>query len=1320
MLNFLIISLLVLASTSCSDKPNPKHDVYQSKEFSLTCDMNTDKLKDILDEDVSAELECLKRNLVQYSKYVRRESNRGFITRSEIKKFIKRYFPPENASMADALDLIFNLNTLILKDEPGQISLTNIVPFFKILIIANIEATKITKFFKQIESSPENYMVIRDDVQSSVKKFAEMTLSLVVNSDKDYHGQVSIEQFLVALKEQMKLDLDIETISSFLFIKKLLVGGDKETVSPDEVQLFLSKLEEMAMAIFDVILATESAFSSQKQYFEFMANRFRQFQSSMYQWNDETPILTIKPIISILKMILGDKHDVEQLSSKLEILKKEIFGGQPDILNFSDVKASLEYAHESFTALASLERAATPYSNDDLINGDDLDLDSFIELIISKSDKVFATSLDMICELKAILIGGKTDQIYPRDVKSLIPILMSFRNNGVAATKLIKKFRNKELDFWKTKEYLEFHFENTAADYKKFATGPNINNTEVDILQFFLKLKEFLEEFNFGIKIGNFDEKLIPTIKALKMMLLGGKKDFLTTDDMKMFMEKSTKLGIFFFDFPAAKKEHFKSDDEYFNFTKQSIINLQSTLYTWDDNTNILDFDHFIDFLDKVLGEKYEIPTYSSKLQILKKRILGGDEDSFSYLEIKTVLDYMAEIFGGLTNTSSKQHFENERDEETTGLADFLKKFLSKDEKIIEQTMDLIWNLKLLTQGKTIDYFAPSDVTKILPFIVATTKHGTSSLQTIKKMKNASKEEMWHLRDTFINDVVSIAEAFKQCFNQNASTSIPLETIVEYSISLLKEFGVNVDDKFLDDDFYPAIVAVKLIFMGGKSDQLSSNDLSWFFSKFSDIAIAIFDIFYMQEKSYDRTTIRAEHLYNAIYSLKEALHKSNEPTLLISIPELETVIKTIYPKYQDKKIDPLIRTLKKIFLKNESGFISSGDLDTALSIALEGIELNYFNVVTYELVSISQQRLVTHPPLNNYNSRIHSKVPSYWKRFSSDMKVGKYYLDEDGSQYFNYDTKPTNYGLNFKILLRWGLEYLYKYFGSTGVPIPDCEITNYSITPEKLQEAFVVMRPLLDLLNFEISPTMAQTTSYLGDLFQFKSNGNSALDIYELRDYLEAIFSSFIIGDKFTSQLPEACRIIDKENDKTIYKSSCVKGLFYDIFLNKIGQKEKLIAFSKYIRTISDEEKSNFIQAIELFTKSDKDPLTPYTSFDITMLIGSIKNIESAFIRFDLNQDGIINKDEAELAYPTYKQLIIKMGDGAFDNDSKLAKSAFLYMLDKMKVPSFLTLIWYHGTSKKEVNATRLSIAKLMEIITSGGGKIDNDKDKDKDDDYDE
>ena len=88
-------------------------------------------------------------------------------------------------------------------------------------------------------------------------------------------------------------------------------------------------------------------------------------------------------------------------------------------------------------------------------------------------------------------------------------------------------------------------------------------------------------------------------------------------------------------------------------------------------------------------------------------------------------------------------------------------------------------------------------------------------------------------------------------------------------------------------------------------------------------------------------------------------------------------------------------------------------------------------------------------------------------------------------------------------------------------------------------------------------------------------------------------------------------------------------------------------------------------------------------------------------LRYDNDFDNILSYNEAELGYQVFKNTLAKFANLDPSKDG-LINSIYYYILQKMKEPSTVELLWFHLTgNKKGTRARRMNIGAIFALVSA-------------------
>lgn len=344
-LNCLVIAF-TLGLASCgyvSDKPLDNQGVYRSDELQ-TCKIDASKLGEIFKADQKEQIRCLQENFIQFTKYVR-SKNPGSVSESEINQFVKRFFEGQSDSIIKGLSLIFQLNMLLLRDEADRISRTNISPLFELLVHVNQEAIEITSILKEMDDDKNQgrFWELRERFNAAVYRFTDFTLKLIKNSPNGQQ-KLNIKDFIIdASKKLGNKTVDADTIDSLIFLKRVLVAGDKEVITSSELESLIGKLPGVLSLSFDLYYVKGTNFASDRDHMRFYYKNLTDFYKIIEFNQPDFDLVSIDQILKLAQEFVKDRNmDVRKFRPTIVAIKTRMIGGSKDSFSLKDLRSILD------------------------------------------------------------------------------------------------------------------------------------------------------------------------------------------------------------------------------------------------------------------------------------------------------------------------------------------------------------------------------------------------------------------------------------------------------------------------------------------------------------------------------------------------------------------------------------------------------------------------------------------------------------------------------------------------------------------------------------------------------------------------------------------------------------------------------------------------------------------------------------------------------------------------------------------------------------------------------------------------------------------
>ncbi len=170
------------------------------------------------------------------------------------------------------------------------------------------------------------------------------------------HGpssQLVVMDFVTELKKSLELSdsqMDLELIESFLFVKKLFIGGERETVSTDEITAIVPKIEQALLLVLDFVYYSDTTAPEKKDKALFFLQRSRLLGTLFHPWGSDEPIIKHNELINVAAKLMDGKFDfnIRNMEEAIVNVKTRIIGTDPNIYTMGDINKVLGWGIELF------------------------------------------------------------------------------------------------------------------------------------------------------------------------------------------------------------------------------------------------------------------------------------------------------------------------------------------------------------------------------------------------------------------------------------------------------------------------------------------------------------------------------------------------------------------------------------------------------------------------------------------------------------------------------------------------------------------------------------------------------------------------------------------------------------------------------------------------------------------------------------------------------------------------------------------------------------------------------------------------------------
>lgn len=731
-------------------------------------------------------------------------------------------------------------------------------------------------------------------------------------------------------------------------------------------------------------------------------------------------------------------------------------------------------------------------------------------------------------------------------------------------------------------------------------------------------------------------------------------------------------------------------------------------------------------------------------LLAFKPLFLGGDRISLNATEVQTLLKVSSE---DLLTSVFNLYFANEKDlENQVGYLNYFQKNFNNISKNFYPKLNE--RTEITTQDE-IDmvlrkYFSSMDDIDFLQVAAKEVKNklidGKDSYSEIYTYKNVKAlfaladlgldayiyylrnetlfkgEEVFRpgfttrgrvTKQDFVGATSNLATAMKSKLNQ---TNIFPPQVEYFDFFLF--LNDEIEDINIDIDFLNAAVGFKSLLAGGKKDITNRLEIFTVLDKLEFIGSLYYNL-----TSLDFNTISSRELWELALSdireFRDNIELTSAFAPVVTANNLATIAEYLMDDGKNyKNFAPLIESLKVKLIKGYQDVFIVRDF-VALADLMEGfVEKMYFAEITFDLINPDRRNQKTIKVKESelkdpdyFQIPIENQIV-YLEELNQILNTYRYYRDDNGYSYYGNTVKRHVRGLREIVAVKWAAELLFPFYAEWSE-----EQKNWVLTIEKLDAVLQEFRPALEyfeLWSNSIS-TFGRNILLLADLFQEQSDGTLDINPVETAEYGGLVFMAVQTGMELLETMVDNgyCKNIGTADD-IIIENECYRSYLFKTMLSDLGLRRYLPKLYDYVVGSEMSEIYNFIRSVEGFARDNDDGKTNKRA---SMLIfGAMLNIESTLIRFDINQDNILDFGELESGLEIYYGAVANLSELAGGNFEYLVPKAYFYMIDKMKLPpeskvaAFATLTAYSLPEK--IRAKRINVGKLLEgIIKQADGR---------------
>jgi len=629
-------------------------------------------------------------------------------------------------------------------------------------------------------------------------------------------------------------------------------------------------------------------------------------------------------------------------------------------------------------------------------------------------------------------------------------------------------------------------------------------------------------------------------------------------------------------------------------------------------------------------------------------------------------------------------------------LVQFVRDYFDGDTQSIIDSLDVLFNLNTLLLNDYECRIQKQNIKPIFEILRISNKYLVKIKQIYEEINDHNalfyRGILEQLLDQFISSILPIIK------NRETGPHIELNTNRLVKL-ILDHFSRNTHNELV----YKIVPILKLALLGGDPENVTYRESLQLVNKAPKLLMVYFDGIYLQKKHFENindfygTQLRAAAqlpgLLDSHFRIDDILFTHQQ---LIDLAH-EVIDEKKNQKLTTSFLDKILKTIKPIAVGGVYEKYTYQEVLTLFKHLNDFLELRFFNSITWD--HYQKQLLVNAPsfgvtplPPSHYPGLSREKLYSSHKVFNIILKQYRFFKKENGLQYYTHGYKRNKTSIMEIAYYRWALGIIGKPYSESGQEI--------LISMKTLEQLLWDFKPLLEEFNLwsAYPETFARNTILLGDLFQYQSDGNLLLNVDEASEYFILVVNAITVKNEVTKEMNKVCDF-GSDVDNPVIHVNCFRKNLPTILFSKLGYQEYMPKLHDYFRIEGPEVFQDYLYKVEYFARDIPDDNIPIGPRDMTLILGALLNIESTFIRFDVNKDNIINPDElCPPAFNVYKQAII---DLVHQRDPEMdvtgyEKSIFLYLVKKMEIPTKYNLAVYHFIGNKKFDSHRANIGAIL------------------------
>jgi hypothetical protein len=354
----IFLTLVIFLITGCGDLKDHEQSqvVVENSQLNPNCKIDEEKLAQMLDLDVSSDISCVEKTFNIFIKLVK-SGRPGHLSKDELDLFLQKYFKEKHKAISSWLNILFKFNYLLMDSNSQKfIHQEKLTILFNILYFINKQAPQVLKSMRGEDFTQLNAQTYLTQNRVEFAKFLE---KLKDYFEEVYRNPTNTEQMidLAETLDNIKNDKNtvaIEEAKSFLFIKRLILGGQSIKFNHSDLGKLIKKIPQIGLLVMDAYALSKLKFEDDLSLFTLLGNLATNFRASIhYGQLDRTELFKIDEALLALTNASKTKHNFLQYKDSILKVKKVLVGNEKAAFTTLDLSSMTSHV---FAIVEKVER----------------------------------------------------------------------------------------------------------------------------------------------------------------------------------------------------------------------------------------------------------------------------------------------------------------------------------------------------------------------------------------------------------------------------------------------------------------------------------------------------------------------------------------------------------------------------------------------------------------------------------------------------------------------------------------------------------------------------------------------------------------------------------------------------------------------------------------------------------------------------------------------------------------------------------------------------------------------------------------------------